>query len=122
MTANVRIPSIGVRSGRGITIEDIYPTIDGGHFAVERIDGEPVDVWANILRDGNAVLTAELLWAIENLITGERITTEWGEVRLPRIYMAIAQQRGDVARLGLHIHGFVAAVVGRKSRAGAHRY
>jgi hypothetical protein len=67
---------------RGITIENIYPTIDGGPFAVERIDGEPVDVWANILRDGNAVLTAELLWAIENLITGERITTEWGGVRL----------------------------------------
>jgi starch synthase (maltosyl-transferring) len=58
----VNIHSIGVRAGRRIVIEDIYPGIEGGRFAVKRIAGEPFDVWADILRDGNAVLAAELLW------------------------------------------------------------
>jgi starch synthase (maltosyl-transferring) len=57
----VNIPIVGVRTGR-IIIEDIYPTVDAGRFAVKRIAGEPVQVWADILRDGNAVLAAELLW------------------------------------------------------------
>ena len=58
----VNIPSIGVRAGRRIIIEDIYPSVDEGRFAVKRIAGEPFDVWADIVRDGNAVLAAELLW------------------------------------------------------------
>jgi starch synthase (maltosyl-transferring) len=60
----VNIPSIGVRAGRRIFIEDIYPSVEDGRFAVKRIVGEPFDVWADILRDGTAVLAAELLWRL----------------------------------------------------------
>ena len=58
----VNIPSIGLRTGRRILIEDIYPSVEGGRFAVKRIAGEPVSVWADLVRDGNAVLAADLLW------------------------------------------------------------
>jgi starch synthase (maltosyl-transferring) len=58
----VNIPSIGVRTGRRIIIEDVYPSVDGGRFPIKRISGEPVGVWADIVRDGHAVLAADLLW------------------------------------------------------------
>ena len=58
----MNIPSIGVRTGRRVLIEDIYPSVDDGRSAVKRIAGEPIGVWADIVRDGNAVLAAELLW------------------------------------------------------------
>jgi starch synthase (maltosyl-transferring) len=41
-------------------IEDVYPLVDPGHFPVKRIIGEPVDVWADILRDGHAVAAGSL--------------------------------------------------------------
>ncbi|HLH97081.1 MAG TPA: alpha-1,4-glucan--maltose-1-phosphate maltosyltransferase [Xanthobacteraceae bacterium] len=56
------MPALGVRSPRRIFIEDIYPIVDGGRFPVKRIAGEPVDVWADLIRDGTAVLAAEVLW------------------------------------------------------------
>jgi starch synthase (maltosyl-transferring) len=58
----VSIPSIGVRTGRRIFIEDVYPSLEGGRFAIKRIAGEPVDVWADVFRDGNAVLAADIVW------------------------------------------------------------
>jgi starch synthase (maltosyl-transferring) len=65
VTANVTIPSIGDISGRRIYIEDIYPVLDAGRFPVKRVVGETVEVWADIFRDGHAVLAAELLWRPE---------------------------------------------------------
>jgi starch synthase (maltosyl-transferring) len=65
VTANVSIPSVGDLSGRRIYVEDIYPLVDAGRFPVKRIVDEPVDVWADIFRDGHAVLAAELLWRLE---------------------------------------------------------
>src|SRR5947209_16063549 len=65
VTANVSIPSVGDLSGRRILIEDIYPLVDGGRFAVKRIVGEAVDVWADIFREGHAILASELLWRLE---------------------------------------------------------
>src|SRR3981189_826944 len=62
VTANVSIPSLGDLSGRRIYIEDIYPVVDAGRFPIKRIAGETVEVWADIFRDGHAVLAAELLW------------------------------------------------------------
>jgi starch synthase (maltosyl-transferring) len=59
------IPSIGDISGRRIYIEDTYPVLDAGRFPVKRIVGDTVEVWADIFRDGHAVLTAELLWRPE---------------------------------------------------------
>jgi starch synthase (maltosyl-transferring) len=43
----------------------VYPVVDSGRFPVKRIIGEPVDVWADIFRDGHVVLAADLLWRAE---------------------------------------------------------
>ena len=63
--ANLSIPSVAGLSSPRIVIEDVYPAVDAGRFPVKRIAGEPVEVWADILRDGHAVLAAELLWRAE---------------------------------------------------------
>ncbi|MDA9444203.1 alpha-1,4-glucan:maltose-1-phosphate maltosyltransferase [Bradyrhizobium sp. CCBAU 51745] len=49
-------------AGSAFLIEDIYPLIDGGRFAVKRIAGDRVDVWADIYRDGEATIRAALIW------------------------------------------------------------
>ncbi len=51
--------------GGAFLIEDIYPSIDRGRFAVKRIAGECVEVWADIYRDGDAVIDAALIWRRE---------------------------------------------------------
>jgi len=38
--------SIGGLAAKRFFIEDIYPSVDGGRFAVKRIAGEAIDVWA----------------------------------------------------------------------------
>ena len=73
VTANVSIPSVGDLSGRRIFIEDVYPVVDAGRFPVKRIAGEAMEVWADIFRDGHAVLAAELLWRPE-------AATKWSRV------------------------------------------
>src|SRR4051794_41770746 len=73
VTANVSTPSVGDLSGRRIYIEDVYPFVDVGRFPVKRIAGETVEVWADIFRDGHAVLAAELLWRPE-------ATNKWSRV------------------------------------------
>jgi starch synthase (maltosyl-transferring) len=65
VTANVSIRSVGDLSGQRIYIEDVYPVVDAGRFPVKRVVGEEVDVWVDIVRDGHAVLAAELLWRRE---------------------------------------------------------
>lgn len=49
-------------TGPRFRIEDIYPCVDGGRYAVKRIAGESVVVWADIFRDGHDVIAAALLW------------------------------------------------------------
>ncbi len=56
---------IGSVNRDAFNIEDIYPSIDGGRFAVKRIIGEPIEVWADIFRDGHDVVAAELIWRCE---------------------------------------------------------
>jgi starch synthase (maltosyl-transferring) len=63
--ANLSIPSVAGLSSSRIVIEDVYPSVDAGRFPVKRIAGEAVEVWADIFRDGHAVLAAELLWRAE---------------------------------------------------------
>lgn len=46
-------------------ITDVYPSVDGGRFPVKRIVGEPVEVWADIYRDGHDVIAAALVWRHE---------------------------------------------------------
>ncbi|WGD54326.1 DUF3416 domain-containing protein [Bradyrhizobium sp. CB1650] len=52
-------------AGSAFLIENVYPLIDGGRFAVKRIAGERVEVWADIYRDGDAVISAALVWRRE---------------------------------------------------------
>jgi starch synthase (maltosyl-transferring) len=59
---NVNAHLLGDRCGRRIAIEDVYPAVDAGRFPIKRIAGEPVEMWADIFRDGHAVLAAQLLW------------------------------------------------------------
>ena len=54
-------------AGGTFHIEDVFPSIDGGRFPVKRIAGEPVEVWADIYRDGHAVIAAALVWRAENV-------------------------------------------------------
>ncbi|WFU74400.1 maltotransferase domain-containing protein [Bradyrhizobium sp. CB2312] len=49
-------------AGSAFLIENVYPLIDGGRFAVKRIAGERVEVWADIYRGGDAVISAALIW------------------------------------------------------------
>jgi starch synthase (maltosyl-transferring) len=48
--------------GARFLIEDIYPSIENGRFAVKRIVDETIDVWADVLRDGHDVLGVSLCW------------------------------------------------------------
>ncbi|RED30550.1 alpha-1,4-glucan:maltose-1-phosphate maltosyltransferase [Rhodopseudomonas thermotolerans] len=59
--------------GGAFHIEDIYPLIDGGRFAVKRIVGEPIEVWADIYRDGHEVIAAALIWRREQDSTWQRV-------------------------------------------------
>jgi starch synthase (maltosyl-transferring) len=54
-------------------IEDIYPNVDTGRFAVKRIVGEPIDIWADIVRDGHDVLAAHLIWRRERDRAWQRV-------------------------------------------------
>ena len=47
---------------RRYLIEDVYPSLDNGRYAVKRIAGERVDVWADIFRDGHDVAETALRW------------------------------------------------------------
>lgn len=47
-------------------ITDVYPSVDGGRFPVKRIVNEPVEVWADIYRDGHDVIAAALVWRRED--------------------------------------------------------
>jgi starch synthase (maltosyl-transferring) len=75
VTANVTLPSISSLRGRRIVIEDVYPVVDGGRFPIKRIAAEPVEIWADIFRDGHAVLAADLLWRPEG-------SNRWSRVRM----------------------------------------
>ena len=52
-------------TGPRFLVEDIYPSIDGGRYPIKRIAGEPIEVWADLLREGHDQLAAELLWRKE---------------------------------------------------------
>ena len=54
-----------VAAGGAFIIADVYPTIDGGQFAIKRIVGEPIEVWADIYRDGDQVIAAAVVWRRE---------------------------------------------------------
>jgi starch synthase (maltosyl-transferring) len=62
---NKTTQSVESAAGGAFHIEDVYPLIDGGRFAVKRIVGERVEVWADIYRDGHNLVSAALAWRRE---------------------------------------------------------
>src|SRR5688500_18990846 len=52
-------------TGPRFLVEKVFPSVDDGRYPVKRIAGEPVEVWADILREGHDVLAASLLWRKE---------------------------------------------------------
>ncbi len=48
-----------------VVIENFYPFIDGGRYPVKRVLGEPLDVYADIFKDGHDSLSARLKWRKE---------------------------------------------------------
>ncbi len=58
----MNVPPVSDLYGRRFFIEDIYPSVDGGLFPAKRIAGEPVEIWADIFRDGHEVVAAALVW------------------------------------------------------------
>ena len=62
---NKTTQSVESAAGGAFHIEDVYPLIDGGRFAVKRIVGERVEVWADIYRDGDNLVSAALAWRRE---------------------------------------------------------
>ena len=57
--------SVGSVTRDAFHIEDIYPSVDNGRFAVKRVVGATVDVWADIFRDGHDAIAADLIWRRE---------------------------------------------------------
>ncbi len=43
-------------------IEEVYPSIEQGRFPVKRVEKEPVDVWADVFREGHELVAAALVW------------------------------------------------------------
>jgi starch synthase (maltosyl-transferring) len=70
---NVSVVSVGDLQGRRFLIEDVFPSVDAGRFPIKRIVGEPVEVWADIFRDGHDVIAADLLWRRERDAKWRRI-------------------------------------------------
>jgi starch synthase (maltosyl-transferring) len=53
-------------TGPRFLIEDIFPSVEGGRYPIKRIAGEPIEVWADLLREGHDQLGAALLWRKES--------------------------------------------------------
>src|SRR5258708_38681008 len=45
-----------------MVIERIYPELDCGRFAIKRVVGDRLEIWADIFRDGHEILGAALLY------------------------------------------------------------
>jgi starch synthase (maltosyl-transferring) len=58
---------------RRIQIQNVWPVVDGGRYPYKRTVGEPVELWADVFRDGHEVLGA----AVRYRRTGTR---KWLEV------------------------------------------
>ncbi len=48
-----------------VVIENFYPCLEGGRYPVKRIVDEPLEVWADVFKDGHDVLRAVLKWRRE---------------------------------------------------------
>jgi starch synthase (maltosyl-transferring) len=56
----------GQLAREAFSIENVFPSIDGGRFPVKRIVGTPVEIWSDIYRDGHDVIAAAIVWRRES--------------------------------------------------------
>jgi starch synthase (maltosyl-transferring) len=70
---NLALLSAADLAGQRIYIEDVYPSVDAGRFPIKRVVGEAVDVWADIFRDGHALVAADLAWRPEGATQWHRV-------------------------------------------------
>jgi starch synthase (maltosyl-transferring) len=45
-----------------VVIDDLYPCLEGGRYPIKRVIEEPLEVYADIFKDGHDVITAVLKW------------------------------------------------------------
>jgi starch synthase (maltosyl-transferring) len=95
MTARTNpLPSDKTSMGHAPTmvISNIWPSIEGGRYAVKRIAGDPMTVWADVFRDGHGKLRAVLKWR-------KRGVTAWEEV--PMTHTGNDRWRGEFTLMEL---------------------
>ncbi|MFM2043796.1 MAG: hypothetical protein RLY86_2372, partial [Pseudomonadota bacterium] len=75
-------------AGSRVVIEDVYPAIDGGRFAVKRVVGDVLEVWADIFADGHDKIAAVLQTRIpaeQPDVGGQGETTAEAWVEVPMV-------------------------------------
>jgi len=98
-------------AGGAFHIEDIYPQVDGGRFAVKRIVGEPFEVWADIYRDGHDVMAASLVWRREHEREWRRVpmahdnNDRWGGAFVGTELVAVALEYAGLSPQPLFVMG-----------------
>ena len=45
-----------------VVIDDLYPCLEGGRYPIKRVVDEPLEVYADLFKDGHDVITAVLKW------------------------------------------------------------
>lgn len=78
-----------------VAVEDVYPTIDGGRFAVKRAVGDVLEVWADVFADGHDKIAA----VVQYRILGEK--TPDGEEDWAEVPMAVVQNDRWTGRVSL---------------------
>lgn len=64
-----------IDASRRIVIEDVYPELDCGRYAVKREVGDVLEVWADIFKEGHDAIAAAIRYRTEN-------EGEWHETRM----------------------------------------
>lgn len=62
-----------------VVIENVAPRIDGGAFPVKRVVGEPIEISADIFKEGHDVLAAVVRW---RYVEPKETATDWEELPL----------------------------------------
>ena len=88
------VTGAGSQHAAAVVISNLWPSIEGGRYAVKRVPGEKVEVWADIFKDGHDQIDAVVKWR-------QRGIAAWEEQRMrphenDRWFSAIAlEEIGD---------------------------
>src|SRR5688500_1031704 len=81
-----------VEGRRRVVIDQVAPAIDGGRFAVKRVVGDRLAVWADVFADGHDLITVRLRHrppgeeAWREVAMGDPDNDRWhAEIELPKI-------------------------------------